>query len=166
MGVCYLRSLNDSVVVSCHSERDVVLECIVKKNGFLVHIADKVAQIVYCKFFYIDTVNQYFAFLHIVIARNKVEQCRLSATTLSNKCNGFAFRNNQINVTQNPLWLCCAVFFCNRIVCKTDVTELYLAVESLNMLGLFHFFNAVFCHQYLVNSFHRSQSFCDVVARF
>ena len=57
---------------SGNAKGNVIIERVVEKDSFLVDISNELAQVVYAQILDIDTVNQNFSFLHIVITRDKI----------------------------------------------------------------------------------------------
>ena len=103
--------------------------------------------------FHVDAVNEHFSFLHVVIAWNQIYQGGFSTSTLTNNRDGLTFGNDEVNVFQNPLFT----------VFKRYVLEFYLMVKTIDMLRIRRFLNGILRHQNLIDSFHGSQSFRNVV---
>ena len=76
IGVGNFSSLFDVVQRSLlRTKFNIVGKGVVEEDGFLVHIANELPQIVHSKVFHIDAINEHFALLHIVITWDKVNQC-------------------------------------------------------------------------------------------
>ena len=75
IGVGDLRRTDDIFLTGVvYTEGDVIIEGVIKQNGFLIDIADELTKIVDAEILDIDAVDKHFAFLHVVIARNEVDQ--------------------------------------------------------------------------------------------
>ena len=57
-----------------HTKRYVVVESVVEEDGLLVDVADELAQVVNAQVFHVDAVDEHFALLHIIIARDEVNE--------------------------------------------------------------------------------------------
>ena len=91
VGIGYLGSLNHLLHGSIFNAKgDVVVKGVVKQNGLLVDIAYQSTKVRQSKRLYIYTINAYFAPCNIMIARQKVDQCRLARTTLPHKGYGLS----------------------------------------------------------------------------
>ena len=137
-----------------HAEGDIVPDGVVEQDGFLVHVADKLAQVVHAQVFHVDAVDEHLALLHVVVARYQVNQCGLSRARLSHDGNGLALLDDEVYIAQHPLFA----------VAERHIAELYLVLERLDILRVLGFLDVVLGHQYLVHALHRGQSRRDVVA--
>ena len=128
----------------------------------MVHVADKLAQVLDTKILDIDAVNQHFALLYIVVARYQVDECRLTTSALSHNGNRLPLRNHQINVLQHPIPLLSrrgrgglirlrsiltphSTLLTPRRIPKPHVPEFYLVLERGQMLWLLRILNRILC---------------------
>ena len=72
---CLLHLLLRGIV---DAEGDVVKEGVVEEDGFLVHVADELPQVVNAEVAHVDAVDEHLALLHVVVARNEVDKRGLS----------------------------------------------------------------------------------------
>ena len=119
----------------------------------MVDVSDELSQILNTQVLYVDTVDEHFALLHVIIARNQVNHRRFATAALSDDGNRLSFLYREVDVAQNPLFT----------VSERYVLKLYLMVKTVDMLRLGRFLDGVFCHENLVNTFHGSQAFRNVV---
>ena len=138
------------------SKLDVILESIVKENGFLVDIADESAQIMNAKVFNVDAIYEYFALLYIVVTWNKINKCRLSRATLSHQSNHLAFWNNKVDVFQYPL----------LVVFERHIAEFNLVFKGHDRMWIALFLDADFSLEDFIYALHTGQTFRNVVAGF
>ena len=108
----------------------------------------------YAQILDIDTVNQYFSFLHIVITRDKIYQGGFSSTALTHQGNGLALFYDKVDVTQHPF---VGIF-------ERHIAELYLMLEVADVNRMFFLTDVALCHENLINTLHGRHALGDVVA--
>ena len=55
-----------------NTEGDVVEEGVVEEYRLLVHVADKLSEVVDVEVFHVDAVDEHLTLLHVVVSRNEV----------------------------------------------------------------------------------------------
>ena len=88
-------------VVGCGllcTKLNIVGKGVIEEDGFLIDIANELAQIVHPKVFHIDAIDEHFALLHVIITRDKVDKGRLSRAALPHQGYHFPLRNDEINI--------------------------------------------------------------------
>ena len=80
MSVGNLCSLNNLLLkvrrVLFDAKSNIVSEAIIEKDSLLVHISDELAQGVQTQVLYVDAIDEHFAFLYVVVARDKIDERR------------------------------------------------------------------------------------------
>ena len=159
MCVGNLRSLNNLLLeVSCvlfDAKSNIVSEAIIEEDGLLVHVSDELAQRVQAQVFYVDAIDEHFAFLYVVVARDKIDERRFSAAALSYQRNSFSLRDDEVDVFEHPLFP----------IAERHMTELYLMLERIDADGVFLLLDVNLRQQNLIDALHRSQAFRNVIAR-
>ena len=128
-----------------YAESDVVENGVVEKDGLLVDVADKRAQILYLEVPDVASVKEDLAFAYIVVARDKVDEGRLARSGLADKSDHLALRNLQVDIRKDLF-----AFF---------VTEAYafeddLILESFKRLRFCWISDVVHGIEYLVDTLH------------
>ena len=155
VGIGYTGSLLDLLARGIvDAKRDIVEERVVEEDGLLIHIAYELAQVVNAQFLHVDSVDEHLAFLHVVIARDEVDQRRLSPTRLDHQRHGLALLDGEINVLQHPLFA----------ISERHVAELNGLLEALDMHRVGRFLDMILGQKYLVDTLHRRQALGNVVA--
>ena len=98
----------------------------------------------YAEVLHVDAVDEHLALLHVVVARDEVDECRLARTALSDESHGLALLYSEIDVAQHPL----------LAVAERHVAELYLMIERSDVLRLQRLLNGVLSLQNLVYALH------------
>ena len=97
-----LRSLNHLLHSRIfYTESNIIKEGIIKQNSFLINITNQGSQSRDTYILYTGTINRYFTFLHIMITRQQVNQCRLTRSGLPYQSDCFSFRHSQIDMLQD-----------------------------------------------------------------
>ena len=145
MGVGYAcRLLNLLLRSTLHAERDVAAERVVEEYRLLVDVADELSQVVYTEILDVDAVDEHLALLHVIVARNEVDECRLARSALSDESHGLTLLDDEVDVAQHPL----------LAVAERHVAELYLMLERSDVLRLQRFLDGVLRLQNLVYALH------------
>ena len=159
MSVGNLRSLNNLLLkvrrVLFDAKSNIVSEAIVEEDSLLVHVSDELTQRVQAEVFYVDAIDEHFAFLYVVVARDKIDERRLSASALSHQRNGFSLRDDEVDVFEHPLFP----------IAERHMTELYLMFERIDADGVFLLLDVNLRQQNLIDALHRGQAFRNVIAR-
>ena len=106
-------------------------------------------------------VDEYFAFLDVIVTWDEVHKGRFSTAALSYERYGLALRNGEVYVPQHPVWL--SVVVLAVIVGEGNVAELYLMLETVDMNRIFPLLYLRLSLQYLVDTLHGGKSLGDVV---
>ena len=137
-----------------HAKGYVSDERVVEQDGLLVHVAYELPEVVYAEVFDVYAVDEHLALLHVIIARNEVDECRLAAAALSHQRNGLALWNDEVDVAQHPL----------LAVAERHMAKLDLVLERADVLGVGRLLYGVLCLEDLVDALHRCEALGYVVA--
>ena len=84
-----------------YTERDVVVECIVKEDGLLVNVTHQSAQRLEGYVAYILSVNGDGAFAHVIETREQVNQGRFTRARLSHQGYCLTSGYGQVDLMEN-----------------------------------------------------------------
>ena len=104
----------------------------IEEDSLLVYITYQLSEIVHAEVLHVDTVDEHFALLYIVVARNQVEHRTLSATALTHQCDGLSLRNHQVDILQHVNQFTILMVG----IGKGNMAELYLMLEAVDMLRI------------------------------
>lgn len=102
----------------------------------------------------VHTVDEHLAFLHIIVAWDKVYKGRFAASRLSHKSHCLSLAHSEVDVSQNPF----------LGIAETYVAELYLVLERCRTDRAFLLRYVVFGFENLVDALHTGKSHRDCVA--
>ena len=128
-----------------HTKSDVVEECVIKQDCFLIHVTDQTAQIGNTNITYTGSVDCDISFLHIVIARQQIHQRRFTRPRLSYQCDRLTFRNCQVHMLQH---------FPFTVITESDILKLNFVIQSLQRFRIRNFFDLILSFQNLVYTLH------------
>jgi hypothetical protein len=103
--------------------------------------------------FYVDAIDSDGALDSVVETRNEVDEGGFARARLSDKSDGLAFVDSEVDIAEDPI-----VLIFERYVVETD-----FVVERVDRLGVRGFGNGVLSIENSVDALERSHAFLDAI---
>ena len=103
--------------------------------------------------FYVDVIDCDRTLDSVVETRDEVDEGGFARARLSDKGDGLAFADSEVDIAENPIVL---VF--ERYVVETDCV-----IERVDRLRIARFYNSVLCVENSIDALERSHAFLDAI---